>query len=84
MTDGIRDRWRTLPRRARWTVVVYTGGFLEGTCFHLLYLVVTKAPKSVMGSSPTGRSTPAGSSFPQVQLTYQVATSRRCVPCRAP
>ncbi|MGV4983820.1 hypothetical protein ACVB8X_05435 [Streptomyces sp. NRAIS4] len=39
MTDGIRDRWRTLPRWARWTVVVYTGGFLEGTCFHLLYLV---------------------------------------------
>ncbi|GHE07988.1 hypothetical protein [Streptomyces alanosinicus] len=39
MTDGIRGRWRALPRRARWTLVVYVGGFLEGTCYHALCLV---------------------------------------------
>ncbi|WP_369387313.1 hypothetical protein AB5J72_06565 [Streptomyces sp. CG1] len=39
MTDGIRGRWRTLPPWARWTLVVYVGGFLEGTCSHVLDLV---------------------------------------------
>ncbi|MGW0208784.1 hypothetical protein ACWDZ8_24275 [Streptomyces sp. NPDC003233] len=39
MTDGIRERLRALPRRARWTLVVFAGGFLEGTCAHVLDLV---------------------------------------------
>ncbi|MGW3208510.1 hypothetical protein [Streptomyces sp. NPDC001135] len=38
MTDGIRERRRALPRPARWALVVYAGGFLEGTCSHALCL----------------------------------------------
>ncbi|WP_369368224.1 hypothetical protein AB5L52_40615 [Streptomyces sp. CG4] len=38
MTDGIRGRWRALPVWARRTLVVYVGGFLEGTCAHGLDL----------------------------------------------
>ncbi|MER6070662.1 hypothetical protein ABT187_17905 [Streptomyces sp. NPDC001817] len=38
MTDDIRDRRRALSRRVRWTLVVYAGGFLEGTCSHVLDL----------------------------------------------
>ncbi|MEU9479388.1 hypothetical protein [Streptomyces sp. NPDC048191] len=38
MTDGIRARWRALPRRARWTLAAYATGFLEGTGSHVLDL----------------------------------------------
>ncbi|MER6030095.1 hypothetical protein [Streptomyces sp. NPDC001851] len=37
--DGIRGRWRALPRPARWALVVYVGGFLEGACYHALDLL---------------------------------------------
>lgn len=39
MTDGIRGRWRALPRRARLVLVLYAGGFLEGACSHAADLV---------------------------------------------
>ncbi|MFB8181333.1 hypothetical protein ACFC8N_35995 [Streptomyces sp. NPDC055966] len=38
MTDGIRGRWRALPRRARAALVLYAAGFLEGTGYHALDL----------------------------------------------
>ncbi|MGW4564242.1 hypothetical protein ACWEN3_18115 [Streptomyces sp. NPDC004561] len=38
MADGIRRRWRALPRRARALLVAYAAGFLEGTCAHALDL----------------------------------------------
>ncbi|MGN5377768.1 hypothetical protein ACQ4WX_08950 [Streptomyces lasalocidi] len=34
VTDGIRGRWRALPRRARAALVLYAAGFLEGTGAH--------------------------------------------------
>ncbi|MGW7821094.1 hypothetical protein ACWGLF_23860 [Streptomyces puniciscabiei] len=36
MTNGVRGRWRALPRRV---LVLYAGGFLEGACSHAVDLV---------------------------------------------
>lgn len=39
MGVSVRDKWRGLPRWARWTLVVYLTGFAEGTCAHISDLV---------------------------------------------
>ncbi|MFI1198115.1 hypothetical protein K2224_20695 [Streptomyces sp. BHT-5-2] len=38
LLGGPRERWRGLARRARWVLVVYVIGFVEGTCAHVLDL----------------------------------------------
>ncbi|WP_438489386.1 hypothetical protein [Streptomyces sp. S186] len=38
LRGGPRERWRGLARWARWVLVVYVVGFVEGTCAHVLDL----------------------------------------------
>ncbi|WP_245790824.1 hypothetical protein [Streptomyces monashensis] len=51
MTDGIRGRWRALPRRARAALLLYAGGFLEGTGAHVADLA-RGGPHAYAGFGP--------------------------------
>jgi hypothetical protein len=39
MKERLRSRWGSLPRRARWVLVLYLIGFAEGACAHVSDLV---------------------------------------------
>ncbi|WP_063789913.1 hypothetical protein [Streptomyces sp. MMG1121] len=51
MTDGIRGRWRALPRWARRVLVVYAAGLVEGTGDHAVVLA-RGGPHAYAGFGP--------------------------------